>query len=118
MSDARQKYIGLLTFELKDLRDDIEALIVDSQDRMEHSEISKYVCFENIAIFKNEVIGIEHVAALLGEIDPDNYAGLDEMIEDIKQRFWKKLQEYGFPEAPRKLIQRKLEKVARYVRDE
>jgi len=117
MRDVRRKYLKLLAIELEDLQRDVALLMKETEERMQRGEISHYVCFENMAVMRNEVLDIESVAELLGEFRPDDYPDLDALVADLQRRFRERLQEFGFPEAAMSLIRRKLDKVARYIRE-
>lgn len=116
--DARRKYLKMLRVELTDLQEDIEVIITASQKRMEHAEISRYVFFENMAVMKNEVLGIANVSGIIDSVNPADYEDLDAMVKVIDQRFADTLKEHGFPAGVYRLIKRKLFKLADYVRCE
>jgi hypothetical protein len=118
MPDHKGKYLKLLAIELEDLRDDLETLIANCLERMERKEITKYVCFENMAVLRNEILSIDSVSQILSSVDVDDYDDLDALMNDLDLRFWEKLKEHGFPQGPRRLIRRKLEKVLQYMRME
>jgi hypothetical protein len=115
MTDMKRKYLRLLAIELEDLRDDLETLIANCLARMERKEISRYVCFENMAVLRNEVLSIEGIAGVLESVDPDAFESLDALTRELDRRFQDALERHGFPEGPRRLIHRKLEKVYRYL---
>jgi len=116
--DARKKYLKMLAVELQDLQEDIEVVIESSQRRLEDAEISRYVFLENMAVLKNEVLGIANVSTIIEAVNPADYDDLDSMVADLDRRFAEKLKERGFPAGVHQLIRRKLNKLADYVRCE
>ena len=114
----KETYLKLLAIELEDLREDIQVVMRNCEQRRDHHEITNYVFMENMAVLKNEVLEIGSVTQFLSGIDTDDYETLDSMIEDIERRFREKLCSKGCPEGSFRLIQRKLAKVAQYVRSD
>jgi len=118
MKEMKRKYIRILKIELADLKDDIGVIMEKSVTRKEQREISEYVFLENMALLKNEVLCIGCVEDMIEGIDLDQYADLDELVGWLNGWFNEMLAKHEMVEAVGRLIQRKLAKVARYVRDE
>lgn len=116
MKDVKRKYLKLLAIELEDLKEDIEGLVQETEQRMRADRISPYVCFENLAVLKNEILDIETVSGILNEVRSEDYDSLDALVVGVESRFRVTLREYIFAEAAMRLIRRKLEKVAEYLR--
>jgi len=116
--DLKRKYIQILKLELEDLEQDIEVLISDCLDRREKQGTSSYVFLENIALLKREVLGVERVSAMLDRFDLNQYATVAELVEALDRRFHELVSQHDLVEAVYHFLQRKLQKVARYVGEE
>jgi len=115
MKDLKRKYLKLLNLEIEDLREDIEALMQDTQNRMARHEITHYVCLENLALLKNDILSIENVERILREVHAEDYEELEALVKDIERRFSQAVAPHCCPEAPLLILRRKLGKLARYV---
>lgn len=116
MRATKQNYIAILRIELQDLSIDLERLIERCLTGMEQGTISQNVFMQNLAIFKNELLGLHSFQKILDAIDPEAYPDLDSMIEDIRRRFRALLRSHGLVDALQLYVNRKLDKVARYVK--
>jgi len=112
----KKKYISILRIELEDLQTDIENLMKELERRKESRECTDHVFLHNLTLFKNELLGVNTFSRILDSLNPQDYNNVDEMIEDISQRFQKIVKAHDFAPAIGILIQRKLDKVARYVK--
>ena len=116
MNEINRMYLRLLKIELEDLREDLDALIRGWDERLQHHEVTRYVVLENVAVLRNEILGVSGLSHLLGQTDPDAYDDLDSMVADLRNRCAQRLKEHNLPEGPHRMICRKLDKVAQYVR--
>jgi len=115
MIEKRKNYLNILRMELEDLHEDIDNLIRECAEQKEDCEITNYVYMENLANLKNEMLGLDVFAKIIDSTDPESYATLDEMISALKVVFAERMSEYGIINAIRLLVERKLEKVKKYV---
>ena len=115
MRKIQQKYIQILRLELEDLETDIKKLIAECEKSRESREWSTNVFMENLAIFNNELLGVNIFENFLTSLDIEKFTTLDEMVEFILKEFQKKVKELGLVPAINRLIERKLQKVADYV---
>ena len=115
MRRINEFYISILRIELKDLQEDIEVLIEKCTEERERGNLTNYVFMENLALFKNELLGVDAFGRILDETDPKAYDALDEMVEELKQKFQAKVKASGLAEAINVYVERKLREVARYV---
>lgn len=115
MSDKKKLYLKVLKIELEDLNDDIEMLIDELQHKKDNKEISNYVFVENLSLFRNEIIGVEVVNESLEKINTNDFASLDDLISEIKVRIKKRITECGIRNALWFSIERKLDKVKKYI---
>lgn len=112
---AVSKYLAVLRVELEDLEEDLTILknLYDERDR--RKEITHYTCLENVALVQEEIAGIADLVRSMEGIDPTRYSELDELISDIRRLSRQRVEESDFPKAVLTLVERKLDKVRRYV---
>ena len=115
MRDKIINYLFILKLELKDLQDDISLLIDACQREKEECRITNYVFLENLALFKNEILGVNVFESIIDQINPHDYDNLDKLIDNLKKLFSEKMVEYGIERAIDLSILRKMDKVKRYV---
>ncbi len=115
MRKINEAYLSILKIELNDLYEDIEVLIEQCTQERESGRITNYVFMENLALFKNELLGVDAFEKIVRGTDPAAYGSLDEMLDHLKACFNDKIRSSGFPEVIRIYIERKLEKVRQYV---
>ena len=111
------KYLAILRVELEDLEEDLTVLKSLYDERDKRGEITHYTCLENVALVQEEISGIADMVRSMETIDPNRYSGLDELVKDLEALCRRRIKESDFPEAVFSLVQRKLEKVLRYVID-
>ena len=116
MRAVKQNYIAILRIELEDLHQDIQRLAKECNTGRDAGYLSENVFMQNLAIFKNELLGVHAFQHILDRIDPNSYDTLDAMIEDIRNQFQTLIRSHGIVNALQIYVNRKLDKVARYVK--
>ena len=111
----KKHYLQILRIELEDLREDLELLIDECNKRYEKEAITEHVFLANLALFKNELLGVDEFYRIMDETDPETFDTLESMVEYLRTCFREKIKQYGIAEAVNICIERKLEKVAKYV---
>lgn len=115
MRAVKQNYLRILRIELEDLQADIEHLIEQCRADEKSKQISEKVILQNLATFQNELLGVHAFQKVLDEIDPEQFETLEAMIEHIRSRFQSLIHSHGLVPALSIYVNRKLDKVARYV---
>jgi hypothetical protein len=115
MKDVKGHFIKILRIELDDLKEDIEQLISECREKMEHPKLNEYVYLENLAVLKNELLGLGHFSRILDSMDVAGFADLDATIEAVKQAFSDEIERCGLAPAAVLLVDRKIEKVRQFV---
>ena len=115
MHHIKEKYLAILRIELEDLHEDIEGLIRHATEERESGHLTNYVFMENLALFKNELLGVDAFDRILDELDLETFATLEEMVAYLKTDFREKVKSVGLAEAIDVLVERKLDKVLHYV---
>jgi hypothetical protein len=114
--DLLAKYLTLLKLELQDLAEDIGMLVSEYKIRKEKGEITNYVLLENLAVLRNELIGIESIGEMLDGIEPGGFSSLEALVESVEEKIAGRIMGTGYNNALLPLVKRKLAKVATYVR--
>ena len=115
MHKVNEKYLAILRVELEDLQEDIEELIAQITQEREEGGLTNYVFMENLALFRNELLGVDAFGRILDQLDPGAFATLDELVEHLKNTFRAKVKDAGLAKAIEVYVERKLEKVRQYV---
>lgn len=115
MKEVKQNFKDIMFVELRDLRQDLELLIEECRERSIKDHITERVFQENAALFKNEILGLQEFSDILEAINPKSYMTLDEMIRELVQQFKEKIKSADLAEAILICINRKMNKVAKYV---
>lgn len=115
MIEKKRNYLNILALELDDLHEDIDNLMKECISQKEDCIITNYVYMENLANLKNEMLGLDVFSKIINALNPESYDSLDSMIDALKKLFSEKMHEYGIINAIRLLIERKMEKVKKYV---
>ena len=115
MPETRKKYLAILKLELEDLHEDIETVIQQTTKERESGSLTNNVFMENLALFKNELLGVDAFGRILDELDLGAFTSLEEMVDYLKTDFRAKVKAVGLAEVIDLLVERKLDKVMQYV---
>lgn len=115
MNQIARHFARLFMVELEDLTEDIKLLIDRTERRFESGEITSYVRLENEAFFKREVDAIEKFMGLVDGIDLSFYKGTSEIEAALLEKSRDYVSRLEDPEAVYVLLQRKLEKVRKFI---
>ena len=108
---TRHRYRDALIRELQDLVRHAEELLDWYVTRKKSRDITEHVLFENKAVLENEKVCLENFKRELERVDPDDYATLDDMIEDIKARFKRLVRACGYVRCAYLFAEHKIDKV-------
>ncbi len=115
MRDEKRYFLKILQIEMEDLKEDLDYLIKKSfEDRM-HAKITERVHLENVTLFQNEQLGIKEFKELIDETNPEGFETLGAMIGHLRDKFGECAELNDFARAVSICIERKIEKVTRYV---
>jgi len=109
------KFISIFRIELEDLREDINDLIEILEKRKDCQEITNYVYMENKGVLLNEIASVKELVDSISTIDACQYESVEEMIADVHKIIETRIQELDLPEAVHDMVQRKFDKVCKYV---
>lgn len=115
MKEKIRKYSKVLRIELEDLQEDLLIMAEIYHHRELKREITDYVFLENLSLLQSEIAGIDNIIESLDDINPDDFASIEEFADFISGEFKKNTQDAGFPESVFALVNRKLHKVSQYI---
>lgn len=115
MSTQNEKFLQVLRIELDDLQDDIDHLIAQCSAECERRKVSHSVCLENLAQFRNELLGLDSFREILDRTVPASFPTLDKLMEFLKKAFHDEILRCDLVPCVADFVERKMAKVARYV---
>lgn len=115
MKARLEKFLRVLRVELEDLEEDLNDLVVLTQERMDRRQITNYVYQENTGLLLNELSCLRDVLATLAEVDTARFTSAEAMIDEVQRTILERARKCAFPEVVASLVTRKIEKVRRYV---
>jgi hypothetical protein len=113
-----QSFLTMFEMELDDLHQDVELLIAQYTIDHDHEAISNYVFYENLALMRNELFGIDSFRSEVRDISPVHYNNVYELIEDLKKRLLQRCHDKGIAAAAYILSERKMNKIISYIEKE
>lgn len=114
MESKIKKFLEILRIELEDLIIDLELNETILAKRLKEHEITEYVFLENISLLKKEILGIEKIKLMLKETD-GQYTSIEDLREKIENYFHDEIKSAGLPNVVFLLVNRKLDKVVKYM---
>ena len=115
MAENKSRFIKMLQMEFEDLKCDIQELIQKAKSDHDKGKITNYVFMENIALFENELMGLADSIQVISEIKVDEYENLNSLISNVENKLTCVFKEHDFWEAGHVCVQRKIEKVKKYL---
>ena len=114
MESKIRKFLEILKIEFEDLISDLEFSETVLAKRLAEHEITEYVFLENIGLLKREMLGIGGVKRLLNDSAADLHS-VEDIREVVENYFHDEIKAAGLPNVVFLLVNRKLDKVARYM---
>jgi hypothetical protein len=115
MRQSKKHYLQILKIEVEDLREDLELMIEECRKSYQMEKITEHVFLANLTLFRNELLGLEEFSRIVDTTECDSFETLETMMDYLRKRFREKMSTGGLAEALYICIERKLNKVARYV---
>ena len=115
MRSVKQNFLKILAIELDDFKEDLEVLINRCHEAHDSGRLSESVFWENVTVFNNEILGADAFHRVIRDINPDEFESLTDLMSDLKGQFRDVVMQHGLVEAINIYVERKMDKVARYV---
>jgi hypothetical protein len=116
MKNLLGKFRKILMVEIEDLHDDLDLFIQVIDDRHRARQITDYVYNENLAILRNEVMGLEDCLRGCSTLDPGTTDSVDELASYLKGSFRERLRSHGYVPALNSLLDKRIDKIAAYLK--
>ena len=113
-----RKFLNIFRAELDELVEDLLIFEDLYKKREENGEITNYVYLENKGLIKDELLGVQNIVNSAEQLLDHEYQNLDEMVEDLSAKIKMQIEESGHSNAAFLLVERKLQKVKKYMMDE
>lgn len=114
MESRTRKFLEILRIELQDLIYDLELSEDILEKRLNEHQITEYVYMENLSLLKKEILGIERIKRMLSESDVQ-INSIEELREKLESYFHDEIKSAGLPNVVFLLVNRKLEKIVKYM---
>ncbi len=106
-------FLKLIKIETEDIREDIELDVKNCQKRWEERDITEHIYGENMAVFRNQLHGVELFQRILSNIDSTEFSSIEDIINSLHKRFEIELRHTGLFPCIGSAFERKLRKVQR-----
>ncbi len=116
MKHQIKNFLEILKLELDDLNEDIQTLKQECEYKLKKGVITNYVHMENMALYDNELHAVNAFRRIVEVSEPDSFHSLDDLVIHINETFRTVMKACGYAEAGRISIERKMLKVAKYIR--
>jgi len=111
MQTTQRGFRDLLKLELEDLWEHAERLAQDSEARRRAGQVSAHVCYENVAVLKNEECCYRSFIRILDALDPGAFDGVRPMVAEIRRQFRERVEACGFCNCSYLFADRKIQKL-------
>ena len=115
MSGQASLILKILKVELEEVENDVAALEQFYEQRFRKDEITNYVWQENKALLAEEICCVKHLVKDLEAWKPPEAVGADDLLSLIRDFLYSLIDARRYPGLVRAVVDRKIEKVARYV---
>ncbi|NCC53338.1 MAG: hypothetical protein EOM20_19300 [Spartobacteria bacterium] len=118
MRDVKKFFLRFLEVELDDLKEDLDLLAEQCRRHSSGDRPTEHVVMANLALFNKELLGVGKFSQLIHSVKTEEYETLDEMVQALKKMFAERIAKCDLPPAVRLYIDRKIDKVVKYMRTE
>lgn len=114
MSCSIDKYKLLVALELEDLKQDVSESEDLLKKRFKEMDITNYVFLENMATLQSEMLGVDYIQRTLEQLSKE-CESVPAFKASIESHFETAVEIAGFPGVISTMIQRKLNKIEKYI---
>ena len=117
MKERVGKFLRILKVELEDLEEDISTLAEMTEERRRQHDLTEYVSLENLSLLKQEFAGIREVVDQIDRLEMVEGESFQQFVDRLKSRIREVIIASAYPDAVYIFVDRKIQKVADYLRD-
>jgi len=110
-----QKFLSIFKMELEETMEDLNNLLDIYRHWAEKHDITNYVFQENSSLVQAEIAALHSMFKLVDSFRAENYQTLEALVEDVLSRFKSEIKHKGYPQALYVLLERKVQKVVKYI---
>jgi len=115
MKEKIRKFLAILAVEFEDMQEGMDMLLELAEERFKRHELTGYVWTENSALLKREKSVIKMLSDRIAVLKPDDFTTLDESLVEVR-RIIRGMP--GIPQAVPDFIEKRIEKLLKYINDE
>ncbi|MFQ3619536.1 MAG: hypothetical protein SNJ78_01190 [Spirochaetales bacterium] len=116
MKAKLSKFFLLLKLELEEIQQDLQSLLEIYRSYEQKHQITNYVLQENSSLIQAEIAALGSLKKLLDTcVHPEDFESLDDLVKEILAQFKEFITKKNYPLALYYLIERKVQKVVRYI---
>jgi len=115
MGEKIRKFLSILDIELEDMQEGMDMLLELAEERFKRHELTGYVWTENSALLKREKTVIKMMGEKIRKLQPEMFGTLDEAVQEVR-RIIRSMP--GIPQAVPEFIDRRIEKLLRYISED
>jgi hypothetical protein len=114
-ASEKERFMAMLRIELDDLTHHLDELIRECQKGFTARELTEHVYFNNLSVFRNELLGLGGFRQILDGVNPGAFDTLEAMIGHLDRAFSSEIEECALAPAIKGFVRRKVAKVAKLV---
>ena len=115
MHRQNEAFLELLLIELDDLEADMRLVETEYREKHAREKISEYIFQENLALTQRELFGVDGFRRDVRTFVAGSFANLADLVAGLQEKLETRVRDNGLPRAMILMINRKLDKVRRYV---
>ncbi len=115
MKAKATKFLSILKMELEEIQEDLKTLLEIYRCYEQKHEITNYVLQENSSLIQAEIAALRSLFKFLDSFSIEGCGSLDELAEAVLSKFKELIKKKEFPQALYYLIERRVQKVVKYL---
>lgn len=115
MKERVEKFLRILSIEISDLEEGIEVLILSTGERHSRHEITEYVWTENTALLNHELHILQIIHRQIDALSPGDFDSINSVTAVVRTMLDER---EDLPKALYAFLEKKIEKVLRYIDQE
>lgn len=115
MKTKEHKFLYILKMELEEIEEDLKTLLDMYCNCLENHEITNYVLQENSSLIQAEISALRSLFKFLDTFPIEGYESLEALAEGVLAKFKELIKKKEYPQALYYLIERRVQKVVKYL---
>ncbi|MCX7788246.1 MAG: hypothetical protein N2442_11185 [Spirochaetes bacterium] len=115
MKTKAHKFLSILKMELEEIQEDLNTLLEIYRCYEQKHEITNYVLQENSSLIQAEIAALRSLFKFLDTFSTEEYESLEALSAGVLAKFKELIKKKEYPQALYYLIERRVQKVVRYL---